>query len=278
MHGRIDRFQKLFSHIKDKPPDIVFIGGDILPSGSGITSSPGIFYQDFVHDFLIPELAGLKSELQDKYPSIFIILGNDDPRIEEKSILNAAHQKIWTYMHNRHQEFGNYSIYGYACVPPTPFMLKDWERYDVSRHVDPGTISPEEGIRSIPVSRSDIRYRTMAKDLDLLTGSQDMSNAVFLFHSPPYMTHLDRAALDDMKVDHVPLDIHIGSIAIQRFIEKRQPLLTLHGHVHESARLTGNWRDQIGKTICLSAAHDGNELALIEFSLEKVEQAERDLI
>lgn len=231
-----------------------------------------------MHDFLIPEFARLKSELQDKYPSIFIILGNDDPRIEEKSILSAAHQKIWTYMHNRHQEYRNFSIYGYACVPPTPFMLKDWERYDVSRYVDPGTISPEEGIRSVPLSPGNIRYRTIAKDLDLLTGSQDVSNAVFLFHSPPYMTHLDRAALDDIKVDHVPLDIHIGSIAIQRFIEKRQPLLTLHGHVHESTRLTGSWRDQIGKTICFSAAHDGNELALIKFFLERVEQAERELI
>jgi len=35
----------------------------------------------------------------------------------------------------------------------------------------------------------------------------------------------------------------VGSIAVRRFIEERQPLLTLHGHIHESARLTGDWRE-----------------------------------
>jgi len=92
------------------------------------------------------------------------------------------------------------------------------------------------------------------------------------------MTNLDRAALDGKMVDHVPLDVHIGSIAIRRFIEKRQPLLTLHGHVHESAGLTGNWRDKIGRTPCLSAAHDGPELALVKFALEDIEHAERELL
>ena len=70
-------------------------------------------------------------------------------------------------------------------------------------------------------------------------------------------------------VDHVPLDVHVGSIAVRRFIEARQPRLTLHGHVHESARLTGSWRDRIGRTLMLGAAHDGPELALVRFDLER---------
>jgi Icc-related predicted phosphoesterase len=79
-------------------------------------------------------------------------------------------------------------------------------------------------------------------------------------------------------VDHVPVDVHVGSMAVREFIEIRQPLLTLHGHVHESARLTGSWRDQIGRTFCFSAAHDGPELALIRFDLEHPEAAARELI
>ena len=78
-------------------------------------------------------------------------------------------------------------------------------------------------------------------------------------------------------MDHAPLDVHVGSIAIRRFIEARQPLLTLHGHVHESARLTGAWRDRLGRTHCLSAAHDGAELALVRFDLESPGQATRAL-
>ena len=45
------------------------------------------------------------------------------------------------------------------------------------------------------------------------------------------------------------LDVHVGSIAVKRFIEERQPLLTLHGHVHEAARLTGEWKIRIGREL-----------------------------
>jgi Icc-related predicted phosphoesterase len=101
---------------------------------------------------------------------------------------------------------------------------------------------------------------------------------VVLFHAPPHETSLDRAALDGQIVEHVPLDVHVGSIAIRRFIEERQPLVTLHGHVHESARLSGAWRDRIGRTHVFSAAHDGPELALVRFDLEDPASATRELI
>ena len=58
-----------------------------------------------------------------------------------------------------------FQVYGYSFVPPTPFQLKDWERYDVSRFVDPGCVSPEEGMRTIPVSDQEQRFTTIQKDL-----------------------------------------------------------------------------------------------------------------
>jgi Icc-related predicted phosphoesterase len=81
----------------------------------------------------------------------------------------------------------------------------------------------------------------------------------------------------DRYEDISPLDPSI-SIAIRRFIQRRRPLLTLHGHVHESARLTGCWRDRIGPTLLLSASHDRSELALVRFDLEKPEEATRELL
>ena len=153
--------------------------------------------------------------------------------------MDVAAAGLWTYVHNRSELFGDYCVYGYSCVPPTPFRLKDWERYDVSRYVDPGCVSPEEGWRTVPVSEHDIRYGTIREDLERLTDEQDLSASILLFHTPPYRTTLDRAALDGKVIDHAPLDVHVGSIAVQRFIAARQPLLTLHGHVHESARITG---------------------------------------
>jgi hypothetical protein len=173
---------------------------------------------------------------------------------------------------------GLFTVYGYSYVPPTPFLLKDWERYDVSRYVDPGCVSPEEGKYTVPVSERARRYCTIKEDLDTLAGEDDLRDAVFLFHAPPYETNLDRAALDDKMIDNVPLDVHVGSIAIRRFIAERQPLLTLHGHIHESTRLTNLWKDRIGRTFVFSAAHDGPELALVRFELEHLGSATRELL
>jgi Icc-related predicted phosphoesterase len=79
-------------------------------------------------------------------------------------------------------------------------------------------------------------------------------------------------------IEHAPVDFHVGSIAIRRFIEKRQPLITLHGHVHESARISGAWRERIGRTYTFSAGHDGVELALVRFDPDMPEKAKRELI
>jgi Icc-related predicted phosphoesterase len=277
LHGRVDRYEKLFAAIGRERPAAVFLGGDLLPSGFLLAGSAAP-HEDFVSGFLAAGFVALRSALGAAYPRVFLILGNDDPRREEEDVLAAAADGLWEYAHGRRLELGGHPILGYACIPPTPFLLKDWERYDVSRHVDPGAVPPEEGWRSQPVDPDDLKYGTIQRDLEILAGDSDLTTALCLFHAPPYQTPLDRAALDGKLVDHVPLDVNIGSIAVRRFIESRQPLVTLHGHVHESARLTGAWMARLGRTICLSAAHDGPELALVDFDLTAPAAASRHLI
>jgi len=283
LHGRIERYRSLFAVIEAERPGAVFLGGDLLPSGFGLANGLGARQGEpddeagFVGGFLARHLARLREALGQDYPAVFAILGNDDPRVEEEAVRELEALGLWHYAHNRRIDWSGFAVYGYSCVPPTPFQLKDWERYDVSRFVDPGCCSPEEGWRTVPVDAHDTRYKTIEGDLEALTGDDDLSRAVILFHSPPYGA-LDRAALDGRSVDHVPLDVHVGSIAIQRFILRRSPLVTLHGHVHESARLTGEWRAQLGGTHALSAAHDGPELALVRFDPDRRGAATRTLI
>jgi Icc-related predicted phosphoesterase len=209
---------------------------------------------------------------------VFVILGNDDGRGEEGSVLEGDAEGLWTYVHARKAPFGLFSVYGYSYVPPTPFLLKDWERYDVSRYMDPGCVSPEEGVRSCPAPANELKYSTITLDLEKLVGEDSMARAVMLFHSPPHGTNLDHSASGGKMVEGVPLDAHLGSVAVRRFIEQKQPLLTLHGHVHEAARLSGSWRDRIGATHAFSAAHDGPELALVRFELDDLSLATRELI
>ena len=273
LHGRVDRYEKLFNVIQSDRPSVVFLGGDLTPHFADVSD-----YDDFLDDFISINLLRLRDSLGAEYPDVFAILGNDDPRAQEDKARELADRDLWHYAHNASREVAGHSVLGYSYVPPTPFLNKDWEKYDVSRYVPPGAVSPEEGIRSVPVEPRETRNATILNDLDRLTAEIDLTRAVMLFHTPPYDTNLDRAATDGMMVDHVPLDLHVGSIAVQRFIEKRQPLLTLHGHIHESARLTGSWRDRIGGTHMFSAAHDGPELCVVCFDLEDLESAERTLL
>ena len=240
--------------------------------------SQGFEHLDFITDYLVKRLRQLRKELKEEFPRIFIILGNDDGRLAETAILKAAASGVWEYVHNKKVIFKDYPVFGYSYIPPSPFLLKDWEKYDVSRHVDPGCVSPEEGIRSFPDPDNSRKYSTIKKDLDQLTQNEPLEKAIFLFHAPPYTTKLDRASLDGKMIDHVPLDVHVGSIAIKRFVKTRQPLLTLHGHVHESSKLSHTWKDRIGKTYVFTAAYEGPELALVRFDPKNLDEATRELI
>ena len=276
LHGSRDRYDKLYDYLLHKPPDILFMGGDLLPHGFIMKRGE---LADFIRKLLSDRFLQLKDELGDRYPKVFLIMGNDDPRINEERIISLGSQyQIWDYIHNGHVQYANYDIYGYSFVPPTPFGLKDWEKYDVSRFVDPGCSHPTQGMRTVKPD-FDPENDNIKNDLKTLVGENDLSSAIFLFHSPPYDTPLDRAALDGKMVDYVPMDVHVGSIAIQRFINERQPLLTLHGHIHEASSITGKWSERMGNTFAFNASyHEKGELAVVEFDLNNLKRARRVIL
>ncbi len=278
LHGGRERYSKLFSLIEKEIPEAVFLGGDLFPSGLVVRGETRGVHGEFFQDVIASGFGKLKDTLEKKYPEVFVILGNDDSSFEESGVVKLEEAGIWHYIHRKKIPWREYSVYGYCCIPPTPFMLKDWERYDVSRFVDPGCVAPEEGWHSSKVDEAEVKRATIQSDVEKLAGKENLSRAIFLFHTPPYETNLDRAALDGKYIDHTPLDVHVGSIAVRRFIESRQPLLTLHGHVHESARITGQWKDRIGRSYMFSAAHDGPELALVKFDLDNLNAAVRVLL
>lgn len=272
LHGQLNRYQALIQKIISERPPAIFMGGDLLPPfNAGWT-------ENFVRDYLATEFRKLKEILGEDYPRVFLILGNDDGRNDEKDLISImVDDKIWEYIHNRSVKFDSYTVFGYSYVPPTPFLNKDWERYDISRYVDPGCIPPEDGKHSEEQPPNLIHNATIKQDLDDLIGDKNLSRSIFLFHTPPYQTKLDRAALDGKMIDHVPLDCHVGSIAVKNMILEREPLITMHGHVHESARITGSWKDMLGKTNMFSAAHDGPELAVVIFDPDNPRKAKRAL-
>ncbi len=85
--------------------------------------------------------------------------------------------------------------------------------------------------------------------------------AVFNIHVPPYGTGLDTAPLldDNLKPLVVAGEVTtgpVGSKAVRAAIERYQPLVSVHGHIHESRAAS-----KLGRTTCLNPGSeygDGN--------------------
>jgi Icc-related predicted phosphoesterase len=78
----------------------------------------------------------------------------------------------------------------------------------------------------------------------------DPSRAIFNLHCPPFNSGLDEApAIDaDLKLLHGGRALRpVGSTAVRAVIERHQPLLSLHGHIHESKGAV-----KIGKTLSIN--------------------------
>jgi Icc-related predicted phosphoesterase len=78
----------------------------------------------------------------------------------------------------------------------------------------------------------------------------DMGRAIFNFHAPPYGSGLDEApALDEnLKLLHGGATMKpVGSTAIAEAISREQPMLSVHGHIHEGRGVT-----KIGRTLTIN--------------------------
>lgn len=94
------------------------------------------------------------------------------------------------------------------------------------------------------------------------------SNAIFNIHAPPYNTAIDLAPKLDKNLRLVGgLDgvkfVHVGSKGVRSVIEKYQPILGLHGHIHESSGF-----EKIGKTLCLNPGSEYGEGLLRGYIIE----------
>jgi Icc-related predicted phosphoesterase len=155
----------------------------------------------------------------------FVMPGNDDPEGVDLAIEAASKVEPCD---GRVVEFDGHSMVSLGYSNITPF--------DSPRELD-----EDELFR---------RIAALAED------AGDMERCIFNLHVPPYDSSLDTAAeltenLEVVMSGSAPKMIPVGSTAVREAIERYQPLLSLHGHVHESAGAT-----RIGRTLCINPGSD----------------------
>ena len=108
---------------------------------------------------------------------------------------------------------------------------------------------------------------------------QDLRTAVFCIHAPPFESLIDEAPAVDEQMRQIvrggrQVMVPVGSKAVRKIIEKYQPLVALHGHIHESPGYV-----RIGRTQCLNPGSEYNEGIfkgyLVEIKGDKILQLRR---
>jgi len=135
---------------------------------------------------------------------VYMAPGNDD-HFEVDQVIEDS--KVIVNCNNKHVMVGEHEMVTFCWTNPTP-----WDT---------------------PREKPDEELEPMLEEL--VAKVQDKSNAIFNFHAPPYGYALDLAPeLTADLVQAAEKRIHVGSKAVAKMIEKYQPLIGLHGHIHES--------------------------------------------
>jgi uncharacterized protein len=165
----------------------------------------------------------ISSRLDLRTVRVFITPGNDDPPELDEVLASFQPVGIFSNLSDPY-EFDANEIITLDYTNPTP-----WN-------------TPRE-----------VTERELSKKIDAkLRKLKSPERAIFNFHCPPFNTKLDLAPKLDKNLRPVTgpgeeTQVHVGSTAVRKAIDSVQPLLSLHGHIHESAG-----EDSLGRTVCLN--------------------------
>ena len=105
-------------------------------------------------------------------------------------------------------------------------------------------ITPWHTYREENEAELQVRYAAMTARLN------HPRSSIFNVHVPPYGSMLDEAPelTEDLRPKYAGQALKpVGSRALREAIEKHQPLLGLHGHIHE-----GRGHSRIGRSLCIN--------------------------
>lgn len=155
---------------------------------------------------------------------VFMAAGNDDISEIDKVIDDASRVVL---ADNRNLSIGDHEMITLSWSNPTPWSTE----------------------RECSEEELEAKIDQMALQVG------NIETAIFNMHVPPHGTLLDQAPkLSDALVPSTDESVDAGSLAVRRTIEKYQPLLGLHGHIHESRGVV-----KLGRTTCINPGSEYSE-------------------
>ena len=262
LHGNEGKYEKTLAAARARGVDAVVNGGDMYPKNIPLEDQHGFITGFLDAHFARYERAGIP---------LLCMPGNDDlAAFDELFDATCRKHEGVRNIAQRRVELGGREFIGFNWVADYPFRLKDRCRIDSHGCKFPPQLGPAlvsegswpdfGGLRQLDDWRAHARsLPTLEDEIARLPRPADPARAVYVIHMPPSGLGLDVCA-DGRGV---------GSEAVQGFLLATQPLLSLHGHIHESPDVTGVWKARVGRTIALQPGQTGR-LTYVAIDLGRV--------
>ena len=278
LHGSDKCFRKFVNAGAAYGADVLILGGDVAGKAiQGITRKPNGRYQCTFRGASYEledseELRGLEQLIADhgyypyrEEPGELESRQSDGTLDDLFLVLMVERLRTWLALADerlRPQSKPVYYMLGNDDPPPLGRILDEapW-----GEHVE-GRVVTIDGSELLSWGYSNITpwnsYREMTEDQlaaklsELTSALRDPSTAIYNVHVPPYGTGLDEAPMldENLTVQAASGQVKfgpVGSPAVLDALRDAQPLLGLHGHIHESAGFR-----KVGRTVAINPGSD----------------------
>ena len=241
LHGDEYKYKNLLEIDNNEKIRYLVLGGDLLPKECGDRfNEQKIFIEEYLDNYF--------EELKKNDIKCICILGNDDLEILDKNFneICRKHDNVFN-IDQKKASFDDVTFIGLSKVLDYHFGCKD-------------RVVIEEGLE-MPFQLSSVIYVDKCRNmlsveewrehrkniekiediLEKLPKAKKGNKVIYVFHNPPFGLGLD-VCRDKRQV---------GSKTIANFLEKSNAYMSLHGHIHESYRVTGIWKNELNGTICV---------------------------
>lgn len=258
VHQSEQHWEFLLKAVNKEKPELILIAGDLLPKYDGIL--PQVKY--------IPRIKDYCRSIKDRGAELVLLLSNDDNQLVIPEMEQGDREGLWHYIQDRVRQVKGYTFCGFPWINDYPFAYKYWVAAESRENLSicpiqlgpPAVINEKNEIETIPNLESYLNSKPSIREVlgNMAAMVEDFTKSIWLIHCPPARLDLDLCGSGD----------RVGSPQIYKFIKEKQPLMTIHGHIHEAPASNGGiWARKVGRTMVIQPGQSYNQLNFVTFNM-----------